>query len=179
MIKKEKKRKNEKKAQCFAQVNKMVQNKDSRSLLTVMLHTVLLGIIFVLSTFGNLLVCLAFYKNRRLRSITNFYVLSLAVADLTVAIFAFPSVIVASGLRKWPFSDGSCQFSGFVTSYLFMVSLCILALTSINRYFCVVKPQRYSYFFNRKKTILSIFYVWIVMFIFYLTFYFAMQTRFK
>ena len=96
-----------------------------------MLHTVLLGIIFVLSSFGNLLVCLAFYKNRRLRSITNFYVLSLAVADLTVAIFAFPSVIVASGLRKWPFSDGSCQFSGFATSYLFMVSLCILALTSI------------------------------------------------
>lgn len=92
----------------------MVQNKDSRSLLAVMLHTVLLGIIFVLSTFGNLLVCLAFYKNRRLRSITNFYVLSLAVADLTVAIFAFPSVIVASGLRKWPFSDRSCQFSGLL-----------------------------------------------------------------
>ena len=111
----------------------MVQNKDSRSLLAVMLHTVLLGIIFVLSSFGNLLVCLAFYKNRRLRSITNFYVLSLAVADLTVTIFAFPSVIVASGLRKWPFSDRSCQFSGFATSYLFMVSLCILALTSINR----------------------------------------------
>ena len=181
MLKKLKKNKGKKKkkAQCFAQVNKMVQNKDSRSLLAVMLHTVLLGIIFVLSSFGNLLVCLAFYKNRRLRSITNFYVLSLAVADLTVAIFAFPSVIVASGLRKWPFSDRSCQFSGFVTSYLFMVSLCILALTSINRYFCVVKPQRYSYFFNWKKTILSIFYVWIVMFIFYLTFYFAMQTRFK
>ena len=179
MLKKKKTEKRKKKAQCFAQVNKMVQNKDSRSLLAVMLHTVLLGIIFVLSSFGNLLVCLAFYKNRRLRSITNFYVLSLAVADLTVAIFAFPSVIVASGLRKWPFSDGSCQFSGFVTSYLFMVSLCILALTSINRYFCIVKPQRYSYFFNRKKTILSIFYVWIVMFIFYLTFYFAMQTHFK
>ena len=119
-----------------------------------MLHTVLLGIIFVLSSFGNLLVSLAFYKNRRLRSITNFYVLSLAVADLTVAIFAFPSVIVASGLQDMTFSDGSCQFSGFATSYLFMVSLCILALTSINRYFCVVKPQRYSYFFNRKKTIL-------------------------
>ena len=130
---KKKKGKKKKKAQCFAQVNKMVQNKDSRSLLAVMLHTVLLGIIFVLSSFGNLLVCLAFYKNRRLRSITNFYVLSLAVADLTVAIFAFPSVIVASGLRKWPFSDRSCQFSGFATSYLFMVSLCILALTSINR----------------------------------------------
>ena len=88
-----------------------------------MLHTVLLGIIFVLSSFGNLLVCLAFYKNRRLRSITDFYVLSLAVADLTVAIFAFPSVIVASGLRKWPFSDRSCQFSGFAKLLVYGITL--------------------------------------------------------
>lgn len=158
----------------------MVQNEvDSRSLLAVILHTALFAIIMVVSMVGNSLVCLAFYKNRRLRSVTNLYVLSLALADLMVAIFVFPSVVVASGLRKWPFGDGFCQFTGFVINYWAMVSLWILALTSINRYFCVVKPQRYSYFFTQKKTIISIFYVWIAMFFFFLSFYFAAQPHYK
>ena len=157
----------------------MVQQEgDSRSLFAAITHTVLFAIMVVLSLAGNLLVCLAFYRNRRLRTITNFYVLSLAVADLMVAISVFPSVTVASGLRRWPFSYAFCQVTGFLTNYWAMVSLSILALTALNRYFCVVKPQRYSVFFTKRKTIISIFCVWIFLFVFYLTFNIAVQTTF-
>ena len=151
---------------------------DSRSSFAAILHTVLFAIMTVLSLGGNSLVCLSFYRNRRLRTITNFYVLSLAVADLMVAIFVFPSVTVASALLRWPFSYDFCQVTGFLTNYWAMVSLSILALTSINRYFCVVKPQRYSVFFAKKKTIISIIFVWIFMFVFYLTFIFAGKATF-
>ena len=40
-----------------------------------------------------------------------------------------------------------CQFTGFVMEYWVQVSLCILTLVSINRYFCVVKQQKYLTFF--------------------------------
>ena len=163
----------------FAQVYAMEQKEDdSRSSFAAILHTVLFAIMTVLSLGGNSLVCLSFYRNRRLRTITNFYVLSLAVADLIVAIFVFPSVTVASALRRWPFIYEFCQVTGFLTNYWAMVSLSILVLTSINRYFCVVKPQRYSVFFAKKKTIISIIFVWIFMFVFYLTFILAVQATF-
>ena len=143
---------------------------DLRSPLEVIVHTILLTLMTVLSLTGNALFCLAFYRNRRLRTVTNFYVLSLAVADLTVATFKFPFVTVASGLRRWPFSYGFCQFNGVLSVNWALVSLCTLALTSMNRYYCVVKPQRYTVFCTKKKTIASILFVWIFLFVFNVTF---------
>lgn len=58
-----------------------------------------------------------------------------------------------------------CQLTGFLAQYWAHVSLCILALASINRYVCVVKPHRYPVFFTKKKTITSILVVWIVLFV--------------
>lgn len=144
---------------------------DTRSLSQVIVFTVIDAITTVLSLKGNSLVCFAFCRNRRLRrTITNFYVLSLAIADMTAAMFAFPFFTVASGLRRWPFNDIFCQFTGFLVYYWAQVSLGILALTATNRYFCVVKPHLYSTYFSKKKTAVSILAVWIILFIFYLTF---------
>ena len=134
---------------------------DTRSLATVYIHTSSLVLMTVLSLTGNSLVCLAFYKNRRLRKATNFYVLSLSVNALIITTFGFPFLAIASGLRKWPFSASFCQFNGFLTYYISGVSLSTLALTAINRYVCVVKPQRYPVFFTKKKTIFSIVFVFL------------------
>ena len=141
----------------------MAENEeDTRTLLEVAIHTVILALTTVLSLAGNSLVCLAVYKNRRLRTTTNFYVLSLAVADLILAIF-FPFHLAASWLRRWPFSHNFCQFTGFLVQLWAQVSLCILALASINRYFCVLKPHKYPVLFAKKKTILSIIFIWLVL----------------
>ena len=142
----------------------MEHTQDTRSLPAVIVHTFILITTALLSLTGNSLVCIAFYRNRRLRAITNFYILSLAVADLMVAVLLFPFGAVASGFRRWPFGFNFCQFAefaGFFAVYWGQVSTCTLALTSINRYFCVVKPHKYSKYFTRNKTILSIVVVWV------------------
>ncbi|XP_078370413.1 octopamine receptor beta-2R-like [Oculina patagonica] len=141
----------------------MEYTQDTRSLPAVVIHTVILAVTTILALIGNSLVCLAFYRNRRLRTVTNLYVMSLAVADMMVAMFLFPFGAVASGLRRWPFSFNFCHFTGFLAVYWGQVSTWTLALTAINRYFCVVKPLRYSVFFTRKKTILSIVVMWIYL----------------
>ena len=137
---------------------------DTRSLPEVIVHTVILVSTTVLSLAGNCLVCLALYRNRRLRTTTNFYVLSLAVGDIMLAAL-FPFHIVASGLRGWPFSYSFCQFLGFTAQFWAQGSLCILALASINRYFCVVKPLKYPVLFAKKKTLLSILFIWLFSFL--------------
>lgn len=144
----------------------MEQNEDDiRSQPEVIIHTVILALASVLGLAGNSLVRIAFYKNRRLRTITNFYVLSLALSDIIVAAFAYPFSSVSSALGKWPFDYNFCQFAGFLIQYWSQLSLCTLAIASLNRYFRVVKSDRYSTLFTRKKAISSIVAVWVVFFV--------------
>ena len=142
---------------------------DGRKFSEIVLCTVT-AIMIIFSLVGNSLVCLAFYRNRRLRIITNFYVLSLAIADITFAIFVSPFNVIAIGYRRWPFDFNFCQFNGFLSAYWTEVSIFILTMTSINRYVCVVKPRLYAVFFSKRKTVLSILLICLVMFISSLTF---------
>ena len=138
----------------------MPPREDTRSLSTVIMHTFFLFFTTVLSLTGNLLVCIAFCRNRRLRTITNFYVFSLSLTGIIISTFSYPFITVASGLRSWPFGFHFCQLNGFLYYYFTGVSIGILALTAINRYFCVVKHQFYPILFTRKKAIVSIIFVW-------------------
>ena len=131
---------------------------DGRKFSEIVLCTVT-AIMIIFSLVGNSLVCLSFYRNRRLRSITNFYVLSLAIADITFAIFVSPFNVISIGYRRWPFDFNFCQFNGFLSAYWTEDSIFILTMTSINRYVCVVKPRLYAVFFSKRKTVLSILFV--------------------
>ena len=148
---------------------------DTRSLTIVVTHTVYFGLMTVLALAGNLLIFLALYRNRRLRNIANLYVLSLAVADVIVATFLFPFNAITSGLRKWPFGYNFAQFVSCIQLLWIGASVCTLILTTVNRYFCVVKPQRYSIFFSKKKATLSIILVWLVMCVISFTVAFSSQ----
>ncbi|NWS43416.1 DRD3 protein, partial [Probosciger aterrimus] len=95
--------------------------------------------------FGNVLVCLAVLRERALQTTTNYLVVSLAVADLLVAILVMPWVVyleVTGGV--WTFSRICCDI--FVTMDVMMCTASILNLCaiSIDRYTAVVKPVQYQ-----------------------------------
>lgn len=51
----------------------------------------LVALVLVLCTAaGNVLVCLAIYLERRLQNVTNYFLMSLAITDLLVAILVMP-----------------------------------------------------------------------------------------
>ena len=137
---------------------------DTRSLSTITTHTLILLLTTILSLIGKSLVCLAVYRNRRLRTITGFYVISLALVDIVLGTISHPFNTIASGLRRWPFDTRFCTFSSFLKFYFPGPSTGILTLAAINRYFCVLKPVLYRNLFTRKKTVVSILLVSIVTF---------------
>ena len=136
-------------------------SEEIRGLATITIHTLICVLTMVLSLTGNSLICLAFYRNRTLRTITNFYVLAMAITDIIFAVFVLPFNTVSSGVRKWPFSFTFCQFRGFITFIWGLVSMGILALTAVNRYFCVVKSNFYPTLFTKRKTVTSVIFVWL------------------
>lgn len=50
---------------------------------------------------GNILVCLAVCMDRRLQNVTNYFLLSLAVADLLVSLFVMPLGAIPGFLGKY------------------------------------------------------------------------------
>lgn len=101
---------------------------------------------------GNLLVCLAVYKNPRLRTTTNLYIISLAGTDLLSATLVMPFTAGVLITRKWPFGTVYCFIHGFLVNFGLFVSTSIMGLTAFNRYVRIVKTTNYSVIFSRKKS---------------------------
>jgi len=61
---------------------------------TVRWGAVALGLILIATAFGNILLCLAVMTEHRLQNMTNYFLASLAVADLLVAVVVMPLAVV-------------------------------------------------------------------------------------
>ncbi|XP_067039872.1 melatonin receptor type 1B-B-like [Acropora muricata] len=127
-----------------------------RPVALVVLESAVMIIIDVLAFTGNLLVCWAVYHNRNLRTVTNMYVVSLAISDGLMASLCIPFSVILLVTGKWPFGFEVCQFFGFFCFFFGMVSVLLITATSVNRYFCVVRPNVYKRFFKVKPTFVSI-----------------------
>ena len=93
--------------------------------------------LFVLIVFflfvGNFLTLLVMLLNRRMRTIANMFVASLAVSDLLLGVFlSAPLGIPTLVTSHWPFNDTTCQFEGYLTIALCFASIHTLVLMAVN-----------------------------------------------
>lgn len=99
-------------------------------------------LVAVSAVFGNGLVIIVFARERRLRRRTNYYIISLATADLLVGLFAVPFAILASiGL---PTNFHACLFTVSVLVVLCTISIFCLVAVSVDRYWAILHPLGYS-----------------------------------
>ena len=67
---------------------------DSNKILSFAWPLLPLALCILISVSGNLLVCLAVWRDKKLQSMTNYFLFSLAIADLGVAAFVMPLALV-------------------------------------------------------------------------------------
>ena len=139
----------------------MADDLSARSLFLTIVEVSSLVILNVLSLTGNTLVCVSVYKNTRLRTTTNLYIIALAVSDLLSALFVMPfgtSVLITS---QWVFGGTICQLHAFFSLFVIYVSPVTMGLTAINRYVRMCKSeQHYKRLFSthNSRTLLAL--VW-------------------
>lgn len=59
-------------------------------------YAVMESLVAIVAVIGNALVIIAFFRERRLRRRTNYYIISLALADFLVGFFGIPFAILVS-----------------------------------------------------------------------------------
>lgn len=87
--------------------------------------------VFIVGLIGNALVCVSVYHNHTMRTVTNYFIVNLAVADFLVILICLPPTVLWDVTKTWFFGSITCK----LVLYL-QVSMCILL--------------RYIFFISRK-----------------------------
>ena len=122
----------------------------------------------ILTITGNGFIIFLVCNKRQLRTKTNAFVVSLAVADLFVGITVFPMLFSLEMTRDRSYSQE--LYKGvLIFRWLFqdasVVNLCSLVL---ERYFAIVMPFKYVTFMTRERVVQLIFIPWALTIIFIL-----------
>ncbi|KAG8281536.1 hypothetical protein J6590_056918 [Homalodisca vitripennis] len=78
------------------------------------LQILLYSTIFLLAVVGNCLVILTLIFNQTMRTITNVFLLNLAVSDLLLGVLCMPFTLVGTILRDFVFGDFMCKLIPFL-----------------------------------------------------------------
>ena len=85
----------------------------------------------------------SFKIDKQLQTISNYFLFSLAVADLIIGAFSVPLFTVQLIMKKWPFSAHLCDTFLAIDYLASNASVWNLMVISIDRYFSVTRPLSY------------------------------------
>ncbi|CAB3366295.1 Hypothetical predicted protein [Cloeon dipterum] len=130
--------------------------------LEAVLTLLVLGAIIVLTIVGNVLVILSVFTHKPLRIVQNFFIVSLAVADLTVAVLVLPLNVAYSLLGRWHLGITVCKM--WLTSDVLCCTASILNLCAIalDRYWAITDPINYACKRTLRRVLVMIGGVWLM-----------------
>uniref|UniRef100_A0A3Q0RLJ5 5-hydroxytryptamine (serotonin) receptor 2C, G protein-coupled-like 1 n=1 Tax=Amphilophus citrinellus TaxID=61819 RepID=A0A3Q0RLJ5_AMPCI len=123
----------------------------------------LILIIIALTIGGNILVILAVSLEKKLQNATNFFLRSLAVADMLVGILVMPiSLINILYDYAWPLPSALCPIWIYLDVLFSTASIMHLCAISLDRYVAIRNPIEHSRFNSRTKAMMKIAAVWTI-----------------
>ncbi|CAL7938695.1 unnamed protein product [Xylocopa violacea] len=143
-------------------VNSSYSNEHKLSVPATVTKGCILGSIIVTAVFGNLLVMVSVMRHRKLRIITNYFVVSLALADMLVAMFAMTFNASVQITGRWLFGYFMCDVWNSLDVYFSTSSILHLMCISVDRYWAIVKPLKYPIIMTRRLAAYMLLACWIM-----------------
>nr|KAG5688412.1 hypothetical protein BaRGS_001194 [Batillaria attramentaria] len=84
------------------------KGKDTIGYVRLQVQIPIYVLIFLLSVVGNVLVLVTLAQNKKMRTVTNVFLLNLAVSDLLLAVFCMPFTLVPILLQNFIFGAAMC-----------------------------------------------------------------------
>lgn len=121
----------------------------------------LYALIFLVSVIGNALVCIVIARRRRMRTVTNYFILNLAIADLAITCICIPfDIPVQENDYIWPYGPFMCRILYPLQTMCMFASIFTLTAVSLNRFWAIVYPLRRQ--MTKGNATLVILLIWVI-----------------
>ncbi|TRY71358.1 hypothetical protein DNTS_008140 [Danionella cerebrum] len=126
---------------------------------------VLYVLIFILSFIGNSLIITVLLRNRRMRTVTNLFLLSLAISDLMLCVFCMPFTLIPNLMKDFIFGVGMCKVATYFMGISVSVSTFNLVAISLERYSAICNPLKSRAWQTKSHAAKVITATWVVSFL--------------
>ncbi|XP_038060065.1 RYamide receptor-like [Patiria miniata] len=120
----------------------------------------LYGTVSVLGICGNGIVCYIVLGHQRMRTVTNYFIVNLAIGDLLMAAMCVNFTVYATLYTRWPFGEVMCKLVSFCQTISVSVSIYTLVAIGVDRYFAIIHPLRPR--MGSKETLFVIGVIWVI-----------------
>ncbi|XP_024286541.1 neuropeptide FF receptor 1 like 1, partial [Oncorhynchus tshawytscha] len=145
-------------------------DRANRTYMPYYLHSTGMSVIYILCYMavlllcvgGNMLVSLVVLRNRNMRSVTNLFILNLAISDLLIGVFCVPTTLIDSLISGWPFGQITCTMSNLVQGMSVSASVFTLVAIAVDRFTGIVYPFRHR--MRPVTALVTILFIWVLAF---------------
>ncbi|RLW01844.1 hypothetical protein DV515_00007738 [Chloebia gouldiae] len=102
--------------------------------------SVVWGALWLISVLGNFLVCLVIHRSRRTQSTTNYFVVSVACADLVSSVGSAPFLLLQLSSGRWMLGSGVCRLVRYIQYLTPGVQIYVLLAISVDRFYTLMHP---------------------------------------
>ncbi|KAM6092872.1 putative G-protein coupled receptor 19 [Theristicus caerulescens] len=106
--------------------------------------SMVLGALWLVSILGNSLVCLVIHRSRRIRSTTDYFVVSMACADLLISVASTPFVLLQLAYGRWALGNATCKLVRYIQHLAPGVQIYVLLSICVDRFYTIVYPLSFK-----------------------------------
>ncbi|XP_068183433.1 muscarinic acetylcholine receptor M3 [Antennarius striatus] len=128
----------------------------------VVLIVLLTSMLSLVTIIGNMLVVVSFKVNRQLKTVNNYFLLSLAVADLIIGVISMNLYTTYLVMGYWAMGNWACDMWLTIDYVASNASVMNLLVISFDRYFSITRPLTYRAKRTTKRAGLMIGLAWFV-----------------
>ncbi|XP_046737593.1 neuropeptide SIFamide receptor [Diprion similis] len=117
-------------------------------------------LVFVIGLIGNSFVIAVVYRSPRMRTVTNFFIVNLAVADILVIVFCLPATLMSNIFVPWVLGWWMCKTVPYIQGVSVAASVYSLVAVSLDRFLAIWWPLKCQ--ITKRRARMMIVVIWFI-----------------
>ncbi|XP_064550116.1 neuropeptide SIFamide receptor [Drosophila montana] len=116
-------------------------------------------VVFLVGLIGNSFVIAVVLRAPRMRTVTNYFIVNLAIADILVIVFCLPATLIGNLFVPWMLGWLMCKFVPYIQGVSVAASVYSLIAVSLDRFIAIWWPLKQM---TKRRARIMIIGIWVI-----------------